>query len=87
LGFAVCQAVFANPQMFRGDRLQGARQITPSTVVQAPERAESIHVQVLENHVHHVIQDKATTQKDSSIDKSFFIDRTDARKQIQFNSI
>ena len=44
LGFAVGQAVFAHPQVWN------------ATDVQAPERAEAIHVQVLERHVHHGIE-------------------------------
>ena len=44
LGFAVGQAVFAHPQVWN------------ATDVQAPEWAESVHVRVLERHVHHGIE-------------------------------
>ncbi len=50
------QVRFHFAQVLHGDGRHGARQLTLATDVQALGRAEAIHVQVLERHVHHGIE-------------------------------
>ncbi len=56
-GIAVAEQMrFDLAQVLLDNGLNGARQLTLSMNLQAPERAKAIHVQVLERHVHHGIK-------------------------------